>query len=131
MTRPGSSPRSRSPRISRTPSASPLGVAGSRSCRLPRSPAQSFETDALDPVAEAFARRAVRTEVDEHRAEQGWNRADGHVGRVQAVETPAVEVARQHDVVLSQRGADQTHVPPVRPLASAGAPAHTEADTLR
>src|SRR5437667_4119672 len=114
-TRPGSSPRSRSLRISRTPSASPLRVVGSRSCRLLRSLAQSFETDALDPVAEAFARRAVRTEVDEHRAEQGWNRADGHVGRVQAVEARAVEVARQHDVVLAEGGADETHVPQAGP----------------
>src|SRR3989442_15591149 len=101
MTRPGSSPRSRSLRISRTPSASPLRVVGPRSRRLLRSLAQSFETDALDPVAEAFARRAIRTEVDEHRAEQGGNRADGHVGRGDGVETGAGEVARGHAGVLA------------------------------
>src|SRR5205823_9794695 len=102
----------------------------SRSCRLLRALAQRLEADPLDPIAKAFARRAVRTELDEHRAEQGWNRANRHVWRVQAVETRAVEVPRQHDVVLAEGGADKADIAQIRTRATVGAAAHPEADPL-
>src|SRR5712691_8135664 len=93
-------------------------------------PAQGFEADAIDPVAEPFPGSALGSKRHEDRPEQRRYVGDGYVGCVDAVEARAVEIAGEHHVVLAERRADKPDVPEVRPRAAVGAAAHAKADAL-
>src|SRR6266850_5910956 len=135
MTRPGSWRRSPPVGTFRKPSAGPhpeLRRKGARPAR-PSSCGDSvkgFEAGAINPVAEAFLGPAIGAEPLEKRLEQSGDLGDRNVGSEHAVESGAVEVAAEHDVIFAERRADKANVAQVWTRAAVRTATHAEADAL-
>src|SRR6267142_2402822 len=135
MTRPGSWPRSPPVGTFRKPSAGPdpeLRRKGARPARASScgDSVKGFEAGAINPVAEAFLGPAIGAEPLEKRLEQSGDLGDRNVGSEHAVESGAVEVAAEHDVVLAEGGADEADVAQVWTRAPVRTATHAEADAL-